>query len=112
MSGSAGPSVPPIGLSRDRKVAVELDEIRMLAETSPAWRLLRARNAPLVMASLGRVFVEAAPAPGPSRISPRRSTMERSAYEDLVTDRHAERVRLEQERVDWAWVLDRWPVGS
>jgi len=37
---------------------VELDEIRMLAETSPAWRLLRARNAPLVLAFLGEQFVE------------------------------------------------------
>jgi hypothetical protein len=36
---------------------------------------------------------------------------ERALYEDLVTDRYADRVRLEQERVDWAWVLDRWPVG-
>jgi len=30
----------------------------MLAETHPAWRLLRARNAPLVLAFLGEVFVE------------------------------------------------------
>jgi flagellar motility protein MotE (MotC chaperone) len=37
---------------------MELDEIRMLADTSPAWRLLRARNAPLVLAFLGRLFVE------------------------------------------------------
>lgn len=37
---------------------MELDEIRMLADTSPAWRLLRARNAPLVLAFLGRHFVE------------------------------------------------------
>lgn len=37
---------------------MELDEIRMLADTSPAWRLLRARNAPLVLAFLGQHFVE------------------------------------------------------
>lgn len=37
---------------------MQFDEIRMLAETSPAWRLLRARNAPLVLAFLGRHFVE------------------------------------------------------
>ena len=37
---------------------MELDEIRMLADTSPAWRLLRARNAPLVLAFLVRLFVE------------------------------------------------------
>ncbi len=35
---------------------------------------------------------------------------EASIYEDLVTDRYAERVRLEQERVDWDWALERWPV--
>ena len=26
-------------------------------------------------------------------------------YEDLVSDRLSERVRLEQERIDWSWVL-------
>lgn len=30
-------------------------------------------------------------------------------YAALVTDRHGERVRLEQERVDWAWGLERLP---
>lgn len=35
---------------------------------------------------------------------------EASVYDDLVTDRYADRVRLEQERVDWAWALERWPV--
>ena len=29
---------------------------------------------------------------------------ERALYDDLVTDRFDERVRLEQERIDWAWV--------
>lgn len=28
-------------------------------------------------------------------------------YAALVTDRHGERIRLEQERVDWAWALER-----
>lgn len=37
---------------------MELDEITVLAQTSPAWRLLRARNAPLVLAFLGQHFVE------------------------------------------------------
>ncbi|MEN8708375.1 MAG: DUF3375 domain-containing protein [Nocardioides marinisabuli] len=37
---------------------MEIDEIRLLVDTHPAWRLLRARNAPLVLAFLGRVFVE------------------------------------------------------
>ncbi|MCW2620677.1 MAG: uncharacterized protein JWL64_279, partial [Frankiales bacterium] len=36
---------------------MELDEIRLL-ERHPAWRLLRARNAPLVLGFLGAVFVE------------------------------------------------------
>ena len=32
-------------------------------------------------------------------------------YRDLVTDRFAERIRLEQEYVDWRWALDRLQVG-
>src|SRR5690625_5320890 len=32
---------------------------------------------------------------------------EAAVYDDLVSDRHGERVRLEQERIDWAWALDR-----
>lgn len=32
---------------------------------------------------------------------------EQALYHDLVTDRFAQRVRLEQERVDWAWVVNR-----
>ena len=34
---------------------------------------------------------------------------EAAVYDDLVTDRHGERIRLEQERIDWAWVLGRLP---
>lgn len=34
---------------------------------------------------------------------------EAALYGDLVSDRHGERVRLEQERIDWGWVLDHWP---
>ncbi len=34
---------------------------------------------------------------------------ERAVYDDLVTDRHAERLRLEQERIDWGWVEQHWP---
>ncbi len=36
----------------------EVDEIRVLVDRHPAWRLLRARNAPLVLGFLGVVFVE------------------------------------------------------
>ena len=31
---------------------------------------------------------------------------EQDLYEDLVSDVHGERVRLEQERIDWAWACD------
>ncbi|MBM7507605.1 Wadjet anti-phage system protein JetD domain-containing protein [Nocardioides sp. 31GB23] len=37
---------------------------------------------------------------------------EQATYEDLVSDRYADRVRLEQERIDWAWALERWPDGT
>ncbi|MEP7739290.1 DUF3375 domain-containing protein [Nocardioides sp. 31GB23] len=37
---------------------MDIEEIQLLADTHPAWRLLRARNAPLVLGFLGRVFVE------------------------------------------------------
>lgn len=40
-----------------------------------------------------------------SRLTP----AEAALYEHLVTGRHGDRLRLEQERVDWAWVLDRLP---
>ena len=47
--------------------------------------------------------------------SPTRATLrhlapaEESLYTDLVSDFYAERVRLEQERVDWAYAMERWP---
>ena len=37
---------------------------------------------------------------------------EQALYEDLVADRFGDRVRLEQERIDWAWALERWPDGT
>ena len=37
---------------------------------------------------------------------------EQATYEDLVGDRYADRVRLEQERIDWAWALERWPDST
>lgn len=33
---------------------------------------------------------------------------EQALYQDLVTDRFGVRVRLEQERIDWSWVRDRF----
>lgn len=38
-------------------VVLSLDEIAWLRDNSPAWRLLRADNAPLVVSFLHRVFV-------------------------------------------------------
>ncbi|MCL2091768.1 MAG: DUF2220 family protein [Micrococcales bacterium] len=35
---------------------------------------------------------------------------EQAVYADLVTDRYGDRVRLEQERIDWSWVRDRLPA--
>jgi hypothetical protein len=34
---------------------------------------------------------------------------ERALYDDLVADRLGEKVRLEQERIDWAWATERLP---
>jgi len=39
----------------------------------------------------------------------RLTTDETALYADLVSDRFAERLRLEQERIDWAWVHERLP---
>ncbi|MDP3893084.1 DUF2220 domain-containing protein, partial [Nocardioides sp.] len=38
---------------------------------------------------------------------PRLTPEELAVYTDLVTDALGERVRLEQERIDWVWVQDR-----
>lgn len=49
--------------------------------------------------------------PSPTSARLRHLTPDEAAlYEDLVSDRFAERLRLEQERVDWAWVEARLPV--
>jgi len=40
---------------------------------------------------------------------PRLTDTEASLYADLVTDRWGSTVRLEQERIDWAWVAERLP---
>ena len=46
--------------------------------------------------------------PATSRL-PRLTADERTLYEDLVTDRFGECIRLEQERIDWQWVAERLP---
>ncbi|WP_109471843.1 Wadjet anti-phage system protein JetD domain-containing protein [Ornithinimicrobium cavernae] len=42
------------------------------------------------------------PSPTSARLT-RLSSDEAALYDDLVSDRFAERLRLEQERIDWAW---------
>ena len=37
---------------------MDYDDIDALRRTDPAWRLLRAEHAPLLVSFLGRVFVE------------------------------------------------------
>ncbi len=44
--------------------------------------------------------------PARSRLT-RLTDVERELYDDLVTDRLGERIRLEQERIDWAWARER-----
>jgi hypothetical protein len=39
----------------------------------------------------------------------RLDTAEAALYDDLVSDRLAESLRLEQERIGWAWARDRLP---
>ncbi|MFB9259810.1 Wadjet anti-phage system protein JetD domain-containing protein [Dietzia aerolata] len=37
---------------------------------------------------------------------------EAAVYDDLVSDRFGDRVRLEQERISWDWVLDHLPYRT
>jgi hypothetical protein len=46
------------------------------------------------------------PTPTASRLT-RLTPDERALYEDLISDRFAVNVRLEQDRIDWAWVTER-----
>lgn len=39
----------------------------------------------------------------------RLTDVEQAVYADLVTGQYGDRVRLEQERIDWAWVQSHWP---
>lgn len=48
------------------------------------------------------------PRPTHARLS-RLNAAEQDLYEDLVSDRLGERVRLEQERIDWSWALSQLP---
>ena len=51
------------------------------------------------------------PAPTTAALT-RLTDAEQATYEDLVSDRYADRVRLEQERIDWGWVLGHWPEDA
>lgn len=42
----------------------------------------------------------------------RLSAKEAAVYDDLVSDRFGDQVRLEQERINWAWTLDRLPYNG
>ena len=48
------------------------------------------------------------PSPTAARLD-RLTADEQALYQDLVTDRLGERVRLEQERIAWDWVAERLP---
>lgn len=48
------------------------------------------------------------PSPTRARLT-RLDEAEAQLYDDLVTDRLGQRVRLEQERIDWKWALRRLP---
>ena len=54
---------------------VSFDEIAWLRANSPAWRLLRADNAPLVLSFLNQVFVEENVRSMPATEWPAASTM-------------------------------------
>jgi hypothetical protein len=57
-----------------------------------------------LLAHRDRWIIEASPTG--SRLD-RLTADEQALYQDLVTDRLGERVRLEQERVDWDWAAER-----
>lgn len=100
---------------------MDYEEIEALRERHPAWRLLRAGNAPLLLSYLGWHFIEencGATLAGelwgreerPTSVSLGGLDAEEAAiYDDLVGDRYGEGIRLEQERIDCAWVRARLP---
>jgi hypothetical protein len=62
-----------------------------------------------LLAHRDRWVTEASPAT--SRLD-RLTADEQALYQELVTDRFGERVRLEQERIDWGWALARLSEGD
>ncbi len=61
-----------------------------------------------LLAHRDRWVSEASPAV--SRLD-RLTSDEQALYQDLVTDHLGERVRLEQERIDWNWIAERLPYS-
>lgn len=59
-----------------------------------------------LLAHRDRWVVEASPTA--ARLN-RLTVDEEALYHDLITDRLGRRIRLEQERIDWAWVAERLP---
>ena len=59
-----------------------------------------------LLAHRDRWVVEASPTA--ARLN-RLTVEEEALYHDLITDRLGRRIRLEQERIDWAWVAERLP---
>jgi hypothetical protein len=60
-----------------------------------------------LLAHRARWVVEERPA---TSALPRLRSEERDLYADLVSDRFGDRVRLEQERIDWKWARERLDV--
>jgi len=62
-----------------------------------------------LLAHRNRWVTEAAPT---SARLDRLTDDEQALYRDLVSDRFGERVRLEQERIDWTWAVERLAGGD
>jgi hypothetical protein len=84
---------------------VDLDQIRLLAERNAAWRLLRARNAPLVLGFLGGVFVERNRGAQPQ-------AQLAGLLEDYLYAANAGRPDDEQWRGDPVGYLDDWAAAE
>jgi hypothetical protein len=106
-------------------LAPSVDEVEWLRDNSPAWRLLRADNAPLVLSFLHRVFV----ADNVRSISENEITYLAFPVPDAamvifggryavpvlaplgVSDTYGPSVRLEQERISFA-AVEKAVVGQ
>jgi flagellar motility protein MotE (MotC chaperone) len=96
---------------------VDIDTIELLRERSPAWRLLRANHAPLVLSFLGAWFVDGNRGPTPA--SELAAALEDHLH--VVNEGRAEEQRFSQGATGyletWAdtergWLRRFYPVGS